>query len=62
VIQNSLGLLSGSVYRIDSIQVEVRFIDWIFIAVATMAICFVATLAPALRGSKLNPVEGLKYG
>ncbi|MBS1970571.1 MAG: ABC transporter permease [Bdellovibrionales bacterium] len=62
VIQNSLGLLSGSVYRIDSIQVEVRFIDWLFIAVATMVICFVATLAPALRGSKLNPVEGLKYG
>jgi len=62
VIQNSLGLLSGSVYRIDSIQVEVRFIDWLFIAIATMVICFVATLAPALRGSKLNPVEGLKYG
>lgn len=62
VIQNSLGLLSGSVYRIDSIQVEVRLVDWLFIAVATMVICFVATLAPALRGSKLNPVEGLKYG
>lgn len=62
VIQNSLGLLSGSVYRIDSIQVEVRFIDWLFIAIATMVICFFATLAPALRGSKLSPVEGLKYG
>lgn len=62
VIQNSLGLLSGSVYRIDSIQVEVRFVDWIVIAAATMIICFVATLAPAMRGSKLNPVEGLKYG
>ena len=62
VIQNSLGLLSGSVYRIDSIQVELRLVDWIFIAIATMIICFLATLAPALRGSKLNPVEGLKYG
>jgi len=62
VLQKTLGLLSGSVYRVDSIQVEVRFVDWIFIALATMVICFVATLAPALRGSKLNPVEGLKYG
>lgn len=62
VIQSSLGVVSGSVYRIDSIQVELRFIDWFFIALATMTICFVATLAPALRGSKLNPVEGLKYG
>jgi lipoprotein-releasing system permease protein len=62
VLQNAMGLLSGSVYRIDSIQVEVRFVDWIFIALATMIICFLATLAPALRGSRLNPVEGLKYG
>lgn len=62
LLQNYLGLLSGSVYRIDSIQVELRFIDWLFIALATMIICFLATLAPALRGSKLNPVEGLKYG
>jgi lipoprotein-releasing system permease protein len=62
VLQSTMGLLSGSVYHIDSIQVEVRFVDWIFIALATMIICFVATLAPALRGSKLNPVEGLKYG
>ncbi|HEY8271689.1 MAG TPA: ABC transporter permease [Pseudobdellovibrionaceae bacterium] len=62
LLQNTMGLLSGSVYRIDAIQVEVRFVDWIFIALATMLICFVATLAPALRGSKLSPVEGLKYG
>lgn len=62
LLQNYLGLLSGSVYRIDSIQVEVRLIDWVFVALATMIICFLATLAPALRGSKLNPVEGLKYG
>ncbi|WP_413288011.1 ABC transporter permease [Bdellovibrio sp. HCB337] len=62
VLDSALGILSGSVYRVDSIQVEVRFVDWIFIALATMLICFVATLAPALRGSKLNPVEGLKYG
>ena len=62
IIQQTMGLLAGSVYRIDSIQVDIRFIDWIMIAVVTLLICFVATLAPALRGSKLNPVEGLKYG
>ncbi|MBC7372321.1 MAG: ABC transporter permease [Bdellovibrionaceae bacterium] len=62
VIQSTMGLLAGSVYRIDSIQVDIRFVDWIMIAVVTLLICFVATLAPALRGSKLNPVEGLKYG
>jgi lipoprotein-releasing system permease protein len=61
-LQGALGLTSGSVYRVDAIQIDVRFVDWIVSAVATLLICFFATLAPALRGSKLNPVEGLKYG
>ena len=60
--QTYLGLISGSVYKIDSIQVDLRFVDFIIIVVSTLAICFVATLAPALRGSRLSPVEGLKYG
>ncbi|MBK9321452.1 MAG: ABC transporter permease [Bdellovibrionaceae bacterium] len=62
IIQATMGVLSGSVYRIDSIQPELRFVDWIAIAAVTMLISFFATLAPALRGSRLNPVEGLKYG
>lgn len=62
LLQSTMGILSGSVYRIDSIQLDLRFVDWVAIAAATLLICFLATLAPALRGSKLNPVEGLKYG
>jgi lipoprotein-releasing system permease protein len=61
-LQGALGLTSGAVYKVDAIQVDIRFVDWGVIAVATLLICFLATLAPALRGSKLNPVEGLKYG
>jgi lipoprotein-releasing system permease protein len=61
-LQGALGLTSGAVYKVDAIQVDVRFVDWGVIAVSTLLICFLATLAPALRGSKLNPVEGLKYG
>lgn len=60
--QAYLGLISGSVYKIDSIQVDLRLIDFFIIVVSTLAICFVATLAPALRGSRLSPVDGLKYG
>lgn len=62
MLQGALGLTSGAVYKVDAIQVDVRFVDWAVIAFATLIICFLATLAPALRGSKLNPVEGLKYG
>jgi lipoprotein-releasing system permease protein len=62
ILQSTMGLLAGSVYRVDSIQLDLRFLDWLVIAGATLLICFIATLAPALRGSRLNPVEGLKYG
>lgn len=58
--QSRLGLISGEVYRLDSIDIKIRWIDCVAICVATLAICFVATLAPARRGSKISPVEGLR--
>lgn len=58
--QGRLGLISGAVYRVDSIEVNIRFMDTIAICIATMLICFLATLAPARRGANLNPMEGLR--
>ncbi len=62
LVQESLGLISGDVYKVDGIQVQFRFFDLVAVWVATLIICFIATLAPAHRGSKLNPVEGLRNG
>ncbi|MFS4460399.1 FtsX-like permease family protein [Bdellovibrio sp. HCB2-146] len=58
--QSHLGLISGEVYRIDGIQVNVRLIDSIAIIITTLVICFIATLAPARRGGQLSPMEGLR--
>lgn len=58
--QARLGLVAGEVYRLDSIEVNIRWIDSVAICVATLLICFVATLAPARRGGRLSPVEGLR--
>lgn len=58
--QSKLGLIAGEVYRLDSIDINIRWVDSIAIVIATLLICFVATLAPARRGGKLNPVEGLR--
>ncbi|MBO9667181.1 MAG: ABC transporter permease [Bdellovibrio sp.] len=58
--QSRLGLISGAVYRVDSIEVNVRFVDTLAICASTMLICFLATLAPARRGADLNPMEGLR--
>lgn len=58
--QSKLGLIAGEVYRLDSIDINIRWVDSIAIVIATLLICFIATLAPARRGGKLNPVEGLR--
>ncbi len=53
-------ILPGSIYKIDRIDLSLRFQDLVSISVATLLICVLATLAPAFRGAKLSPVEGLK--
>ncbi|MGZ3768079.1 MAG: FtsX-like permease family protein [Bdellovibrio sp.] len=58
--QSRLGLIAGEVYRLDSIELNIRLVDLSAIAVATLFICFIATLAPARRGGNLEPLEGLR--
>lgn len=61
-LQNYYSLISGAVYKIDQIQVQVRWIDLLAISFSTIVICLLATYSPALRGSRLEVIEGLKDG
>ncbi len=61
-LQNYYALISGSVYKIDRIQVSIRPLDLIIIGLSTLFICLLATLSPAVRGSQLEVIEGLKNG
>lgn len=61
-LQEHYSLISGSVYKIDKIYTEVRFIDLLVIGLATQLICLVAACFPAYKGSQLEVVEGLKNG
>lgn len=60
-LQKKFELIPGSVYRIDGLQAQIRWIDLVVIFFTTIVICFVATLAPARKGASLKPVEGLRY-
>lgn len=53
--------IPAEVYKFDHLPVEFRILDIAAILVVTMLICFFSTLIPAIRGSRLNPVEGLRY-
>ena len=54
--------LPGDVYYITSLPVQIEVIDVCLITAAAIMICFLATLYPAHRASKRNPVEALRYG
>ena len=61
-LQDQYALISGSVYKLDKIYTDIRYIDLIAICAATQLICIVATYFPAYKGSQLEVVEGLKNG
>jgi lipoprotein-releasing system permease protein len=37
-------------------------LDFTLVVVSAIAICFVATLYPSRKASKLDPAEALRYG
>jgi lipoprotein-releasing system permease protein len=54
--------LPSEIYYITTLPVQIEMTNVIFIALAAMAICYLATLYPAHQASKLNPVEAFRYG
>jgi lipoprotein-releasing system permease protein len=53
--------LPAEVYYLSHVPFVVRPIDFTVIALMAVAISFVATLYPAWRASRLDPVEALRY-
>jgi len=54
--------LPGNVYYFTTLPVQLEFFDVLAIVFAALGLCFVSTLYPAYKASKLNPVEALRYG
>ena len=59
--QKKWGLISGAVYKIDHIDLSVRWIDLFWILLSTLLICWLAGLIPAWRASRRQAAEGLRY-
>lgn len=54
--------LPGDVYYITAMPVNLRLLDVLSVSASALFICFLATLYPAMRAAKLNPVEAIRYG
>jgi len=53
--------ISSSIYKIRALPVELSAIDFIAVPIAALFLCYVASLYPAKRAAKLNPVESIRW-
>lgn len=60
LVESHLSLIPGSVYKIDRIDLDLRFMDVVWVIVSTLLICTASAFAPAWRGARMSLVEGLK--
>jgi lipoprotein-releasing system permease protein len=53
--------LDPTQYKIDSLPLQIRVTDFFFIAGASMLLSFFASLLPARRAAKVDPLEAIKW-
>ena len=53
--------LPSDIYYIDRLPVATSLLDFVIVVVAALVITFIATLYPAVKASKFDPVTALRY-
>ncbi|MCP3872524.1 MAG: lipoprotein-releasing ABC transporter permease subunit [Desulfobacteraceae bacterium] len=49
-------------YPFSTLPVQLEFFDVFLIAICAIILCFLSTLYPSYKASKMDPVEALRYG
>ena len=60
-VQRHYPLVPAEVYKLDHIDLQIKFLDVCLIFSVTLIISFLSTLIPARLGSRMSPVKGLRY-
>lgn len=53
--------LDTSVYKLEALPMDLRIMDFIYIPLAALLLCFLASLYPSIRASKQKPVESIRW-
>jgi lipoprotein-releasing system permease protein len=60
-IQYNIYPLDPAQYKIDALPLDLRISDFFFICGASMLLSFFASLIPAKRAAKVNPISAIKW-
>lgn len=53
--------LDPTQYKINSLPIEIKISDFFFVVGASFSLTFLASLIPARKASKLNPIDSIKW-
>ena len=56
-----VSLFDGSVYAVDFLPSQIEIVDVVLITTASFLLSFLMTIYPALRASKIQPAQTLRY-
>ncbi|RPI17638.1 MAG: ABC transporter permease [Ignavibacteriae bacterium] len=60
-IKYKLFALDVTVYSIDALPIDMRWTDFVFVGLAAMILSFLASLYPALRAAKQEPIKAIRW-
>jgi lipoprotein-releasing system permease protein len=53
--------LDPLVYSIDALPIDIRAFDFVYIGICAMGLSFLASLYPALRAAKQEPIKAIRW-
>ncbi len=53
--------LDTMVYSIDALPIDIRYTDYIFVSLSAMILAFLASLYPALRAARQEPIKAIRW-
>jgi lipoprotein-releasing system permease protein len=60
-IQYKLFPLDTMVYSIDALPIDLRYTDFIFVSICALVLSFLASLYPALRAARQEPIKAIRW-